>query len=233
MSKHLTAGVKILLAGIQLEERGHLPFTIEQLIIEAWKRYPATFGLRGFKEQHPDSHKIIAALDGDTGMLRRGLLDRGEETQTYHLTPAGRELAHDVVEAVGEPLGKGVPTPLAPKNALCERMNTFCDRVFACKAYETYRLENSIDDISWTDAHQLWGSEKGMIGMVLAERLQLFDECIDNLRTVLTANEGKVVLRNGREIDWQDMARLVMVDQLLRSKWKSHLSVLKSRKGKS
>lgn len=61
---------KILIAAAELEA----PFTAEELAVAAWKKYPDTFGLRGFTDQHPNCNRINASLMGRRGMVERGLL---------------------------------------------------------------------------------------------------------------------------------------------------------------
>lgn len=67
---------KILEAAIKLSNNGRLEFTIAQLVIESWNLYREEFGLLGYETKHPDSHKVMSALYGQTGLIRAGCLER-------------------------------------------------------------------------------------------------------------------------------------------------------------
>src|SRR5262245_47549600 len=67
---------KILLAASLLEEGGQSPFSAEALIVSAWRKYPRTFGLKGFEEQFPDSNKVLSGIMGEKGLPRRGWMTK-------------------------------------------------------------------------------------------------------------------------------------------------------------
>ncbi len=51
------------------------PFTINQLVVAAFKENPALFALRGF-EKYLDNNKVLSVLSGHGGMLKKGLLEK-------------------------------------------------------------------------------------------------------------------------------------------------------------
>jgi len=71
-----TVPEKILLAAHQLEEQGQSPFSAEALIVAAWQKFPKTFGLKGYTDQHPDSNKVLSCIMGERGLARRGWLSK-------------------------------------------------------------------------------------------------------------------------------------------------------------
>ena len=68
-------------------------FTIATLAVEAWKRYPDVFGLRGYPL--PDSDK---AGSKTCDLVRLGLLER-TRTSCVMITRAGRSVAKELVRA--------------------------------------------------------------------------------------------------------------------------------------
>ena len=62
----------ILEAAAQLGSR----FTLQELIVAAWKLSPSLFGLRGFESDYPDSKRVEVNIWGMRGMVRVGLLVR-------------------------------------------------------------------------------------------------------------------------------------------------------------
>ena len=65
-------------------------FTVGELIVAAWKRDPARFGLAG--QQHPDSHAVMWLLSSKCGPVRKGYLER-VRPNVLRLTDAGRARA--------------------------------------------------------------------------------------------------------------------------------------------
>src|SRR6266850_5039349 len=101
-----TVPEKILLAADHLEKQGQSPFTAEALIVESWKRFPSTFGLKGFTEKYPDSNKILSSIMGEKGLARRGwLVKMGQKL--YAMTREGRNVVRRVMLQEEEPLPNG------------------------------------------------------------------------------------------------------------------------------
>jgi len=69
-------------------------FSAEELTLQAYALAPARFALAGFA-QHPDHHRVLAALCGYKGLAGRGYLERVMKCR-YRLTEAGRERAAHV-----------------------------------------------------------------------------------------------------------------------------------------
>lgn len=67
-------------------------FSSEELLVAAWERDPASWGLRGYEQTHPDSNRIHRELDsrgkGQKGIVGSGLLER-VRPRTYRLTAKG------------------------------------------------------------------------------------------------------------------------------------------------
>jgi hypothetical protein len=65
-------------------------FTAEDLLIRAWERNKAAWGLRGYEDDHPDPEKIYKELNrrGQNGLVGLGLLEQVSPL-VFRLTPAG------------------------------------------------------------------------------------------------------------------------------------------------
>ena len=50
------------------------PFTLVELTLAAWKKYPELFGLRGHERAYPSDHRVSGCLFGASGPRRRGLM---------------------------------------------------------------------------------------------------------------------------------------------------------------
>lgn len=85
---------KILLAAARLAREGHTSFAVEQLIVTAWKMFPADFSLCGFANLYPDSNRVLTYLSGPRGLRRRGLIEKAD-TNLLTLSAEGRRLVGD------------------------------------------------------------------------------------------------------------------------------------------
>src|SRR5947199_1903329 len=92
-----TVPEKILLAADTLDQAGQSPFSAEALIVASWQKFPKTFGLKGYTEQHPDSNKVLSCIMGERGLARRGWLAKMGQ-KLYALTREGRQVVQRLKE---------------------------------------------------------------------------------------------------------------------------------------
>jgi hypothetical protein len=121
MNEELTTLKKVLIAAATLDG-DQMTFTAEDVIVRAWKAFPESFGLSGYREAHPDSNRVLAKLMGSLGLCGRGWLEQ-TNTKTYKLTPAGRKMARSLGWVPGAPFvaeTKDVK-PAEPREAAVER----------------------------------------------------------------------------------------------------------------
>jgi hypothetical protein len=100
MNEELTTLKKVLIAAATLDG-DKLTFSAEDVIVRAWKVFPESFGLNGYRDAHPDSNRVLAKLMGSVGLCGRGWLEQ-TNTKTYRLTPAGRKVARSLGWSPGE-----------------------------------------------------------------------------------------------------------------------------------
>src|SRR3989337_1721776 len=93
----LSISEKLLLAAYSLEEDGRRPFSAEELVVSAWRKFPDAFGLAGHRDDdgrlsYPDSNRVFAEIMGSKPIRKRGLLTK-VGSKMYQLTEVGREHA--------------------------------------------------------------------------------------------------------------------------------------------
>src|SRR5918911_2824096 len=93
----LSVSEKLLLAAYDLEENSRRPFSAEDLVVSAWRKFPDTFGLAGYRGgdgelSYPDSNRVFAEIMGSKPIRKRGLLTK-VGSKMYSLTEAGRDHA--------------------------------------------------------------------------------------------------------------------------------------------
>jgi hypothetical protein len=211
---------KILLAAFALEELGHSPFTAEALIVTAWQKYPRTFGLKGFEEQHPDSNKVLASIMGEKGLARKGwLLKAG--MKIYALSRDGRQVVRRLLHGEEPPPSK----PAAPVR-LDRDHDKLLQGLFASTACEKFR-EGRQQELKFADACRFWGITENQSGESLDERL-------DQVELALAQSEGRIgsgraVLGSGQSISAADTGLLCDLHGYLRQRFAPHLTLLRKR----
>ncbi len=111
MNDELTTLKKVLIAAAMLDG-DQQTFSAEDVIVRAWRSFPESFGLSGYREEHPDSNRVLAKLMGSLGLCGRGWLEQ-TNTKTYRLTTAGRKMAKSLGYVPGVPFGAADSRPKA------------------------------------------------------------------------------------------------------------------------
>lgn len=211
---------KILLAASLLEESGQSPFSAEALIVNAWRRYPRTFGLKGFEEQFPDSNKVLAGIMGEKGLPRRGWMTKVGQ-KLYALTRDGRQVVRKLMQ------GEDVPPLTARRSgvALTRDQDLLLQGLLASTAYQKQRQGRQVE---WTfsEACKFWS-----IGERVGDSV---DARLDEIQVQLTAIErvlasGPQALGNGRQVSATEAGQLCDLHQQLEQRFSRHLQLLRSR----
>ena len=203
----LNKNMKVLICALQLEERGFLTFSWEQLVLECWKRYPDDFGLKGYEQQYPDSKKITE------------FISLNSINKIYQLEIKERKEAYDLAETYDIVLGTEPPTPV--KNKFAQELNEF--------------MENVLDkDRDWENpdseyAFKFWGIPLKTKGEELTLLLEEFDIKLNKIRTVLKGCGGELILENGRSVTWEDLKAISEMNKHLRERFGKILEILKRR----
>jgi hypothetical protein len=211
---------KILLAASVLEDQGLSPFSAEALIVSAWKKYPRTFGLKGYEDHYPDSNKVLAGIMGEKGLPGRGWMVKVGQKQ-YALTRDGRQVVRKLLQ------GEEVP-PLTARRTrpqLTREQDLLVQQLMASAAYQKL-LQARQAEWTFSEACRFWS---------IGDRLgSAIDVRLDELQSQLTAVEralagGSVTLGNGREMSAQDAGQLCDLHQQLEQRFTRHLTLLRSR----
>lgn len=89
MSHSPTNAEKVLLATMRLcgGDSGRT-FTAEELAVAAWQDDKASFGLRGYENEYPDSNKLFKSIDSKGGLVAKGLIVKVGD-RTFQLSAGG------------------------------------------------------------------------------------------------------------------------------------------------
>jgi hypothetical protein len=217
-----TVPEKILLAAEQLETQGHSPFTAEALIVAAWEKFPATFGLKGFIEKHPDSNKVLSSLMGEKGLARRGwLVKMGQKM--YALTREGRQVVRRVT------LQEEEAAPPAELQKLRRDLERFLQGLLDSSAVQKFE-ENRKNELTFADACRFWGIAEHMKAEQLKERLDYVEETLAELDR--TFADADAQLSSGRIITAGDIRVMTNIHRYMVDRFERHLNLLRSRSAK-
>ena len=211
---------KILLAASQLEEQGQTPFSAEALIVATWKKYPRTFGLKGFEEHYPDSNKVLAGIMGEKGLPRRGWMTKVGQ-KLYSLTRDGRQVVRKLLQGEDTPPLTSAKQP----GRLGREQDLLLQHLLATAAWQKHR-NGRAEEWTFSEACKFWNIGDRMGGAV--------DARLDELQATLTAAERALggatfTLGNGREISGAEVGQLCDLHQQLEQRFARHLNLLRSR----
>jgi hypothetical protein len=165
MPVRITAADKLLVASLDVGGSDRSPFSAEELVVGAWKRFPDAFGLRGILDDdgvplYPDSNRVFAEIMGSKPLRKNGLL-RKVGDKRYQITEAGlrraRALAGQEYEATS-------------RRSLSRSLQDSLKRLVMSKAAEKRRTGRNID-LTFHDACGYWGITPRSSAMDLEAKL--------------------------------------------------------------
>jgi hypothetical protein len=222
-----TVPEKILMAAQELEQQGQSPFSAEALIVTAWQKFPRTFGLKGYGDQHPDSNKVLSCIMGNRGLARRGWLAKMGQ-KLYTLTREGRQVVLRLQEG-------GEHTPLtAPPAVASSRLSRDQEKLLlgplGSSAVQKFE-EGLKNELTFGDACRFWGITDNMQGEALNKKLDQMRLMLVDVERVI--GQTTVELSNGRSISREDVSLLTAVHEWLADRFSRHLNLLRNRVGKN
>jgi hypothetical protein len=214
---------KLLLAAYELEENNRTPFSAEDLVVAAWQKFPATFGLSGYaddsgKLRYPDSNRVFAEIMGAKPIRKRGLLVKVGK-KMYQLTEAGREVAKDFSDRLKS---------LSPeKVGLSREIQRELIRLLSGRATQKFRNSRS-EEMTFHDACGFWRISPWSSAIQLEGRLAHFESVVDTARRAF--RERTVSFKHGgRTYNGRDLDVLEAVHRDLMSKFSEEIEAIMKR----
>ncbi len=194
-------------------------FSSEELLIAAWKHDPASWGLRGYEREHPDSHRIHRELDSrgknQQGIVGEGFLER-VQPRTYRLTTKG--LAAATAASSADPKAR-------------ERLNRVVEAEVT-RIIEHPTFIGWLDDMStprsFRDAGHFWNVAPGTPPRVVRQRVQAVEDTLVAARQLLESRDlDEVGDRQGRLLfDRTDIERGLEFHREMQNRFQKELLVL-------
>jgi hypothetical protein len=219
----LSVSEKLLLSAYDLEDKGKRPFSAEDLVVSAWRKYPDTFGLAGYKERdgnlsHPDSNRVFAEIMGSKPIRKRGFLTKVGK-KMYQLTEAGRNEARLLLNNSTNSSTK--------KAALPREIEQELKRLFATKAVEKIK-SNRINELTFFDACAFWGISPRSSAIEFEGRIANFKSIVESAQKAV---QGKIASfeHGGYTFGSQDLETILKVHEVLLQKFGAEINVIKKR----
>ena len=201
----LTAPQKLLLVAAKIEAAGVEQWCESILVIEAWKEFPDTFGLDGFRKEYPDNNTVRVSLCGANGLIGKGYLDR-VAPKTYRLTKDGAKAVKLIASGNGAAVAKRAKlAPVSDSGRMRAKVEEIALQLLGSVAYRYWR-SGQRDRIIFGHALAFWGVQPNER---IEPRIQITTDNIAALHDTVTRyaarlSTGQVLL----EADVMAMAAL-------------------------
>lgn len=194
------------------------PFTDADLVVAAWRKFPAELGLAGYERQHPDSNKILSSVMGNRGLVRKGFLHR-LKVRIYALTRQGRAW---ICRASGE-----AEPPRPDHHELGDLDLRLLNGVYGSGVLGLFN-DGGKDEIRFSDACRFWGlAESGDI----KGQLKDVGHRLVELDNALTEKDGQ--MPDGRVVKATDARVMLHVHRWMVDRFSRMLELLRSRNERS
>lgn len=193
-------------------------FSSEDLLLAAWKRDPAAWGLRGHEQDHPDSHRVHRELDsrgkGQRGIVGSGLLTK-VGPRTYRITPTG--LAALTAEG----------GTVEARERTDRVLESEISRIIEHPVFVAW-LKDPANPKRFRDAGHFWGIAPGTPPRVVRQRVQAVEDHLQAASTVLAQKDVyEVADRRGRRLyEAADVERGLAFHRALKERFRKDLVVL-------
>jgi hypothetical protein len=221
----LTVPQKLLLAALEVRKRSPT-FSAEDLVVEAWKQFPDTFGLSSYASQYPDSNRVLTNIMGTKGMRGKGWLRKIGEKQ-YRLTSAALSDGEALNAAL---MGETDDDSSAILRAELDRVAAAAlDRILSTPAARK-GLTKQVEAISFNDACGFWDitvrSNANTLQSRLADVTALLDRTLRALGSAKTVDGLKI---GGTIVTRYQVETLINLHSQLQEKFKSELDYIRKR----
>jgi len=219
----LSISEKLILAAYDLEESGRRPFSAEDLVVSAWRKFPDAFGLAGYRDNdgrlsYPDSNRVFAEIMGSKPIRKQGLLTK-VGIKMYQLTEAGREHARLLSSRMSE--------ASIEKAALSRDIKQELKRLFTSKALEKIK-NNRLADLTFYDACAFWGISPRSSAIELEGRIANFKKITEVARKVVQKSLATFE-HGGYTFGSQDLDALLEVHEKLLQRFQEEIQIIKKR----
>ncbi len=219
----LTVSEKLVLAALELEKEGESPFSAEALVVQAWRRFPDTFGLAGYTDNegnllHPDSNRVFAEIMGSKPIRKQGYLVKTGR-KMYQLTESGRER--------GRSLGSKDTQADSGKGSIARDIQYEVRRLVKSKAFKKFTAKTA-ENITFFDACSFWGISPATSAIEFKGRVENLKSVVGTAQKALSSDSNRFKYANW-DLTVEDLQKLREVHSFLMEKFKEDISIIVRR----
>lgn len=197
-------------------------FSVEDLLVRAWRDDPSSWGLRGYEYDYADSEHLRRKLTGREGLVGVGLLEKAG-TREYRLTPEG------VGAAVA---ARATPAPPEERRAVGRTLEAEVRRVIEHPVFAGW-LGSPDTPRRFREAGWFWGVAAGTPPETVRSRVRGVE---DTLNAALEALEDGDAVRVGAVggkvfCERADIERALDFQSALKERFVDDLRLLLGEKG--
>ena len=224
MSRSYTIPEKLLLSALKVRE-SRKTFSAEDLVVQAWKSFPDSFGLAGYSDSYPDSNRILTNIMGTKGMRGKGWLRKVGEKQ-YRLTSKALEDGALLLSRDNDGVVAG-DTFLRAE--LHRETGAMIERLLSTNAAR--KALGFIDgEVSFTEACGFWDISARSNANTLVAKLSEVESLLDRVNKALESGpDGSGLQLSTESLTRTDVDKLEQMHKNLQLKFKTELDVLRLR----
>ncbi len=194
-------------------------FTMEDLLVHAWRRDKHAWGLRGYEELYPDSDKIQKEIGargaGQKGMVDLGLLERVHR-RVYRLTPAGLAAASTLE-----------PSDVIARGKADRELEIAVKQILEHPVFRKWLIDNTRPKY-FREAGHFWGIAPGTPSKTVRERVSFVERTLNAALNVLKKRGvDEIIEQRGKVLfDRNDIERCLEFQSTLKQRFARDLRLL-------
>ena len=223
-SERLTVPQKLLLAALNLREQAKITFSAEDLIVQAWRMFPDTFGLAGYSADYPDSNRVLTNIMGTKGMRQKGWLRKVGEKQ-YRLTPQAMQDGTELLARADDPQSQQ-----RFLRAELDRQSIMLIERILNTAAARKALNELAGDFSFTDASGFWDISARSNANTLRTKLGDVQVVLERARVAASSDpEMHGIKTQTRFLTLENIETLIAAHAEMQSLFAADLKIISSR----
>jgi hypothetical protein len=222
-NKIFTVVEKLIISAYALEIDGKKPFTAEDLVVMAWKKYSDTFGLHGYTDDEgrprfPDSNRVFAEIMGSKPIRKRGYLIKVGK-KLYQLTEAGQAEAARIMKVDTDSTIRKISLP---RDTITELM-----KLLDSKAYFKF-INSQFENITFFDMCGFLNISPRSSAIEYRGKLSNVERIIELAREAIDENYVTLTHR-GRMVKISEINKLLELLSVLQEKFHAELRIILER----
>lgn len=194
-------------------------FSFEDLLVQAWREDPSSWGLRGYEDEHPDPERLHREVDsrgkGQEGLVGTGMLKK-VETRVYRLTPKGMVVA-----------ASAAPDSSEERRGVERTFEGEVRRIIEHPVFVGWLKEPSTPG-RFREAGRFWGVAAGMPPGTVRERVSGVEDTLNAALELLEERDAVRVGRSGGKslYEREDIVRALDFQEAMKRRFVKDLQLL-------